>query len=392
MNRLACLNVFTFLQNVTLLLVGEGVYFYTHHVAELGFSDTQNLMLALGRGAFFISGALTSHMLTKRLGEKPQLLLTMVGQMAGLGAAALAPVDARVLIGGVMLYSLSCGWKWPVVESYFSAGLTPARQAKAVGWFNLSWSLGAPLGMILAGPIIGGSQPAMLFSVAVAIDVVSLLCVLPLERVPVHLPHDHPERPNETQVHNLTCLLRSSRWSMMASYAMFYTISPLLPGVFDKFDVPVALAAPLSSLLHFGRLAVFVALVFTHRWHGRTWVQWLTILCLPLGFALIVSEVALPIVLGGMVLFGIGAGLAYFSALYYAMVVANASVDASGHHEATIGSGLLVGPLAGLLGTRCAAAMGSLGLGMLIGWGPLLLAITWLSAVPLGRMKNSVKP
>lgn len=370
-------------------MVGEGVYFYTHHTAELSFTDGQNLMLALARGVFFVSGALTSHALARKLGEKRQIVLTMIGQMVGLGAIVLAPVNAPVIVGGIILYSLACGWKWPVVESYISAGLTPAKQAKALGWFNIMWSLAAPIGMIVAGPIIDSDWPALLFAASVALDVVCLLFVIPLERVPAHLASDHPERPDPVKLHNYGCLLRSSRWAMMGSYAMFYTISPLLPGVFESFGVAVMFATPLASLLHFGRLAVFIAMACTPRWHGRAVMQWLSIICLPIGFALIVSEVSLPIVLGGMVVFGIGAGLAYFAALYYAMVIANASVGASGHHEATIGSGLLVGPIAGLVSTRIAGTMGSLGMGMAIGWGPLLLMITWLSAAPLRRMKTS---
>ncbi len=47
-------------------------------------------------------------------------------------------------------------------------------------------------------------------------------------------------------------------------------------------------------------------------------------------------------------MFGIAGGMTYYAALYYAMVMKNAAVEAGGAHEGLIGSGLMVGPVIGL--------------------------------------------
>ena len=51
----------------------------------------------------------------------------------------------------------------------------------------------------------------------------------------------------------------------------------------------------------------------------------------------------------GLVLFGAGTGITYYAALYYAMAVGQAKVDAGGTHEAFIGGGYIVGPIVGLI-------------------------------------------
>jgi hypothetical protein len=52
----------------------------------------------------------------------------------------------------------------------------------------------------------------------------------------------------------------------------------------------------------------------------------------------------------GLVAIGIGHGLLYYSALYYAMRLERADIDAGGTHEALIGVGYVVGPGAALAG------------------------------------------
>jgi hypothetical protein len=50
----------------------------------------------------------------------------------------------------------------------------------------------------------------------------------------------------------------------------------------------------------------------------------------------------------GLGLFGVGMAVIYSGALYYAMEVGKAQVQAGGKHEALIGAGYTAGPLIGL--------------------------------------------
>ena len=58
----------------------------------------------------------------------------------------------------------------------------------------------------------------------------------------------------------------------------------------------------------------------------------------------------------GLVALGIGMATIYSGALYYALVVGQAEVEAGGTHEALIGVGYTVGPLCGLLAIGAADA------------------------------------
>ncbi len=77
------------------------------------------------------------------------------------------------------------------------------------------------------------------------------------------------------------------------------------------------------------------------------------------GFALVVTATSLPLMLAGLGILGVGVGVIYYAALYYAMSVGRAAIDAGGTHEGLIGAGYACGPLAGLLGGVLAPGRGA---------------------------------
>lgn len=148
----------------------------------------------------------------------------------------------------------------------------------------------------------------------------------------------------------MRALLGSARWSMTGSYALLYVLAPLMPSLLAGLELPVTLATPVASVLDAVRVVTFGALGAITAWHGKRAPMWLTMAALPLGFLLILLGDSLPLVILGEVIFGVAAGFAYTSALYYALVSENASVDAGGAHESLIGIGIGLGPLSGLAG------------------------------------------
>jgi hypothetical protein len=80
---------------------------------------------------------------------------------------------------------------------------------------------------------------------------------------------------------------------------------------------------------------------------------------------------SLPVVVIGLVVFGVGMGLLYYAALYYSLTVGHAAVDAGGKFEALVGVGSSIGPLLGMLGhalttTRPQATTVALSLGVFL--------------------------
>ena len=351
MSRFGRLLAIAFCESFATMLIERGIYFFAHE--RLEFDDIQNLALALGFGVAYVVGALSSHAVARRLSERRVLLLALVGQAAVFAVLCVRHGAYAVAILNVVIGYL-VGTKWPVVESYVSAGATPAQQVTRIGRFNIAWTAAIPPCMVVAGPLIRAMGR------------------LAARRRPVHLAADHPERPTPVQMQRLRGLLAASRWSMVSGYSLLWILAALLPGVFADLDVPVTVATALAGLLDVFRFATFVLLQYWRGWHSRAWPLAVVLAGLPTGFFLAVSAAGLPAVLVGELVFGLSVGMTYFASLYYGMVVKNAAVEAGGAHEGLIGGGFALGPAIGLLGRKLAPVLGGAVVGMAAGVGPLL--------------------
>jgi hypothetical protein len=163
-------------------------------------------------------------------------------------------------------------------------------------------------------------------------------------RPPKHLTDAHEPHPPVYRD-----LLICFRWLLVMSYVLVCALGPVMPTRLGALGLTADKAAQVASAWTISRLGVFALMQFWHGWHGR----WLTPIwaggALLAGFALaLMAPSAIGVVIG-LSLFGIGLGGIYCAALYYAMEVGGAEVEAGGTHEALIGMGYTVGPLLGVL-------------------------------------------
>jgi MFS family permease len=375
MRRLARLLLITFIESFATVCIERGVYFYSTDI--LKFSDAANLWLALVFGAAYVVGALSSHAFSLRMREKPLLLASLGGQWVvhvtlGVWAGATLPgLNAAVFVGNMLLGFLN-GIKWPVIESYVSAGWTPTQAARAVGIFNVSWAMAVPMALGVTGWIVA-HVPAELFLLPAMLNGICIGLSLPLPVRPVHLPPDHPERPSPGMLRRLRSVLAASRWMMLSSYSLLWILAALMPRILHEVGFGVESAAGVSGLVDVMRTTSFVIFWLWAGWHGRIGFLAAALVVLPAGFFMILFGGVAPVVLAGEVLFGLAAGLIYYSALYHAMVVTNAAVEAGGAHEGLIGLGFAVGPAAGLIGVAMGPVLGDQVLGTLTGVGPVVV-------------------
>ena len=118
-------------------------------------------------------------------------------------------------------------------------------------------------------------------------------------------------------------------------------------------------------------------------WHGRWGTLLLGAGMMTGGFALVVLSPALFLMLLGFGVFGAGLGVVYYAALYYAMAVGRAQIDAGGRHESLIGVGYTIGPVAVLLGI--AAGPGTSGSDVATAEGVAIVTSVWI-LVALGSI------
>jgi len=366
----------SFIESLGTILIERAIYFFSHE--RLGYSEAQNLGLALVFGVTYTLGAALSHGAARRLGDRRALAATLLALFALHLLMVLAPagVVLSLAFGAVGFFE---GAKWPIVESYVGAGLSPHQQLGAVGRFNVSWALAVPIAIAASGPLIASGWPASLFALAALANLVALALLPRLPAAAPHLEPSHPSRQDEGKLARYRELLASSRWTMLSGYALMFLLAPLLPVVFQRLGRPVVEATFWASCMDAVRVCTFAALAALPGWHGRTGPLWLAALGLPLGFLAVIAGPTLAVVLAGEIVFGVLAGVTYYAALYYAMVVKNAAVDAGGGHEGLIGMGLAIGPAVGLLGGMLSRGGNNPLIGISVAASPLLIAC-WFGA------------
>lgn len=376
----------TFVQSLATVLLERGLYFYTDEI--LDFSEAENLGLALMFGVCYAGGAMVSHRVTKQRGERPTLQAVLIG--LGMLNLTVALMPSPVIVwAGFAGIGVLIGMKWPIIESYVTAGATPDRTLKVIGRFNMAWSSAMPLGLALTGLMIEWLSPTSFIMLAAVIYLGTLPVLLKLPWVPVHLAHDHPERPDPVRLRRYRALMVSSRWSLLGTCAMMFLLVPLMPSLFDRLGHGVLWSPALSSVVDLCRFLAFVGLGIWTFWRGRSLPLAVSAVGIPIGFLMVLFAPTTAVALGGEAVFGFCAGQVYFAALYHAMVLENASVEAGGHHEALIGSGFALGPAIGLTGIGLQRVTGDPVGGMLMAVTPLVLLCLAASLWPLVKLRRA---
>jgi MFS family permease len=369
----------SFAESFAAILLERAFYFYTHDV--LLFSDTQNLWLAFVFGVTYIAGAVLSHRVAHALGER-SLLLASIGVLLLFHLALATSSSPRLLLVAFVSIGFLQGIKWPVIESFISAGRAPSELVRILGHFNTAWASAVPLALFAAGQLIDSAFPRSMFVAAAGLNALSLALSLPLPTRPEH--HEVPPEPSAAPVErNLAGLLVSARWMLILSYALLFLLAPLMPDVFAKLKLSVSEATAATGVLDLARVAAFASLGVVSSWRGRRGPLIFCMVLLPSSFATVLFGGHVWLVLLGEIVFGLASGLFYMSSLYYALLLKNASVDAGGAHEGLIGLGFALGPLAGLLGQALSHLLGGFVPSILAVILPVMLLCTVCALRPL---------
>jgi hypothetical protein len=262
----------------------------------------------------------------------------------------------------VLGYSALTGVLWPIAESYMSGGRSGPALRSATGTFNVVWSSALVVAYWLMGPLVKPHPLLVIVGVGVIhLGSVGLLAFF--TSFPAAHKHEdhHPAPPVYAR------LLGVFRMQLPTSYLVYSALTPYLPRACDALAIADDWRTPLAATWLAARVLAFAGLQRWHGWHGRWATAWAGSFVLLLGFGAAVlsgtigrhagREAGIAALIAGLAVFGVGMGIIYCAALYYAMAVGNAQVDAGGKHEALIGVGYGAGPICGL------AAIGLVGPG-----------------------------
>ncbi len=369
---------FTFFNSVGGGVVTTGFSFLAD--SAYGFSPAQNYFLGLLQGIVYVAAALAAgpalHWAIRRVpGLSTRRTLVLI--MLLLGAFCTLPWLARgtsgggawalwLLIGG---YSALTGVLWPITESYMSGGRSEARLRSATGAFNVVWSSALVVSFWIMGPLKQHHSLELVLGVGILHLACAGLLVAFTPNPAAHVHEHHAPAPE-----SYPRFLGVFRVQLVTSYMVFSALTPFLPVACKSLQISEHLQTPVAATWLASRVVAFALMQRWHGWHGRWATAFVGAVLLLAGFGVAVMSPSIAAATGrptgvvalvaGLAAFGLGMGAIYFAALYYAMSVGNAQVDAGGKHEAMIGLGYGGGPVFGLLAIySVSAAPGSTGTG-----------------------------
>lgn len=361
---------FTFLNSLGTGLVTSGVTFIT--TQGLGFSRWANLGLAVGIGLTYIVGAAYAGRWTRWLRGTLGLSArgVLVWLMLALAALACLPYGAQRTFGGpvppswsmwvmVLVYSPLTGLLWPVVESFLSGGRQGNRLRSALGVWNVVWSGALVVAYWAVAPVIK-PEPGLALVGLGMVHVVALVVLAAHPAEPARHVHDNAHGPVPTSYPGLLAIFRIL---LPTSYVVNSALTPILPELLGRYPIDAAWQVRLATAWLVARPITFWILERWQGWRGSRAMPIAGALLLVIGFAGSVAasridtgNLGLAIQVGSLALFGMGMATIYTGAIYYAMAVGSAEVDAGGTHEALIGVGYTLGPLCGVFAAATVAS------------------------------------
>jgi len=328
-------------------------YFYFFMQTEFGYGNQANLLLAALNGAVYALMSWQGGRFAQRFGYFTALKLGF-----GIMVAALAVGSQLHTAGGHILVMaatvVGMCFTWPTLEALVSEGENFAGVQRMVGIYNLMWSGTAAVSYFVGGAMFDQLGPRSLFYVPLAIVFGQFCLTLWLEArssrtlaagasnpsAPSPEPHPHPAA--RTRV-----FLRLAWLANPFAYIAIQTLIAVVPGIAQRLELSTMVAGFCCSLWCFSRLGAFFVLWRWNGWHYR--FRWLlaSYLALVGTFAAILTAPNLAVLVAAQLVFGVVAGLIYYSSLFYSMDQGDTKGEHGGIHEAAIGLGNFAGPAVG---------------------------------------------
>lgn len=353
---------FTFVNSLGTGVITGALFFLAN--GAYGFSRSENFLLGMVQGVTYIIAASSSGRLVTWLGKRGLSHRTLLGiVMTALAALCWVPLLAKWGSGPggkprawpiwvlAAAYMPVTGVLWPLIEAYLSGGRSGATLRRALSFWNVVWSSAIPVAYVVMAPFIktradGGTLAAEGIA---AMGGAHVLAAFLLTRfAPSPAPHIHEEHEPHPEVYER--LLVSFRWLLPTSYLVQSALTAYLPEAMGVLGIVKQHRTVAATAWLLPRVGVFALFGFWGRWHGRWWPTVVGGASMIAGFLLCVAapmlagSAGLVALFAGLPLFGVGMGIIYSGAIYYALEVGKAEVDAGGTHEALIGVGYLVGP------------------------------------------------
>jgi len=358
---------FTFLNSVGSAIVYSGIFFLAE--SRYGFDKQSNFALGTLYGIAYIPGAMGIGPLLRWLERRsarltPRVVLGVI--MVIMASLCIAPSIVAATEPGTLLpqdrpswpiwllvgiYSPLSGCLWPTIEGFLSGGRSGTALRSATGKFNIAWSSALVVTCLAISPFVD-KYPLQLLLALATVHLTAIALLIPFPHRPAEHIHEHHAPPTA----NEKALLTLMRVLLPTAFLVLATVAPFLVTAREQLKLDNSLGTVLAATWMAARVVVFTLMERWHGWHGRWSVPLIGAGILLIAFAGLIlapsqlpTSSAVPVFVGSLLGFGVGVGIIYTAALYYAMHVGGAEVDAGGVHETLIGIGYTIGPACGLV-------------------------------------------
>jgi predicted MFS family arabinose efflux permease len=321
------------------------LFFYLHD--NFRFLNRENLWVSALYGFIYTFAAWQCGRFAERYGYDTSLRLGFGSLFVCMLASAAVPGAAGIVIV-LCVYSVVLLLTWPALEAAAIAGASPREVPRLVGLYNTTWSSASALAYFTGGALYEAYPRVAVFWLPAGLFLAQFIGALWIARTPSPTPAVPDPVPRATgPTAPGATFLRLAWVANPFSYVAIYTLLPIIPGLAQRLGLSPTETGWFCSVWLFARLAAFMLLWRWDGWHYR--FRWLNsaFLLLIISFAAMLMAPALWVLIVAQVVFGLAAGLIYYSSLFYSMDVGEAKAYHGGLHEAAIGVGSFAGPALG---------------------------------------------
>ena len=338
----------------TMLIIS--IFFYTEK--RFGWKMRQNLLLAAVEGLAYITGSLAANFISRRFGRRNSLLAiyALLAAIAAVGVFYPTPKVVTILL---ITYTMVISLTWPMLESLVSANLSARELSRVLGAYNLVWAGIGACAVAINGTIIEHWPKGVFLipTIAHALGLILLWLTPPSSAPATHADTDENLRAEDALLEQRRLALWLSRIALPATYIVIFSLSAMLPSLPAIKRLPTSYATLIGSAWLVARWFTFWFLGATHWWHTRPRLLLYAALLMLIGFMGTVLPATrsgplppiLSLMIASQIILGLSLGLIYSASLYFGMVLSDGSTEHGGYHEALIGLGQSMGPLAGAI-------------------------------------------
>lgn len=337
------------------------LFFYMHE--HFGFGNERNLLLTAEYGFLYSFAAWGAGRLGHRHGYFFFLRLGFSIVLAMMLAAAVVPkflgythasMVAQLAILAVWTLGL-CG-TWPMLQALVTTRESPRTASRTAGLYNIIWAVAAAVAYLTGGAMLDRFHGEILFWIAAGLHVIQLLMLGPLQKLsvvaaaqpaPGNSTTESAPELNPRPIAKARMFLHLAWLANPVAYVAIYGMLPVIPKLSERLGLTATYAGMVYSVWFWVRLGAFVWFSLWPGWHYRFSLLLGAFVAMIASFATILLCTNIWVLVAVQVVFGIAVGLIYYSSLFYSMDAGESTGKRGGFHEAAIGLGTTLGPVAG---------------------------------------------